>query len=107
VVAPAHPVSSGPLAAADGIDGYNAAMDLLRGGRNDEAAAAFHAFVLSQPGAPQTEDASFLEAVALARAGRSDAAGLAAEHHLASYPGSFHRKEAATLIARAAAQRGR
>ena len=107
VLAPPHPVSSGPVAAANAVGGYNAAMELLRGGRNDEAAAAFHAFVLSQPSAPQTEDASFLEAVALARAGRIDAAGLAAEHHLASYPGSFHRKEAETLIARAAAQRGR
>jgi TolA-binding protein len=104
---PAHTAASEPVAAADGIGGYSAAMELLRGGRNDEAAAAFHAFALSQPRAPQAEDASFLEAVALARAGRIDAAGLAAEHHLASYPGSFHRKEAAILVARAAAQRGR
>lgn len=85
---------------------YAAAIALLSAGRNDEAAAAFHAFVLSEPGAPQAEDASFLEAVALARMGRSDAAALAAEHHLASFPASFHRREAAILVARAAVHRG-
>ena len=68
--------------------------------------AAFQAFLLAHPAAPQVEDASFLEAVALARAGRVDAASLAAEQHLASFPGSFHRKEASILVARAASQRG-
>jgi len=85
---------------------YAQAVDLLRAGRGDDAAAAFHAFLLAHPAAPQAEDASFLEAVALARAGRGDAAALAAEHHLASFPGSFHRKEAAILVARGASQRG-
>jgi len=95
-----------PAAETDGVAAYTAAMGLLRGGRNEEAASAFHAFVLSEPGAPQAEDASFLEAVALARAGRSDAAALAAEHHLAGFPRSFHRREAAILVGRAAVQRG-
>jgi TolA-binding protein len=106
---PAHaarPIPITSAAVADGVAPYAAAIALLREGRNDEAASAFHAFVLSQPAAPQAEDASFLEAVALARTGRSDAAALAAEHHLASFPASFHRKDAATLVARAAAQRG-
>jgi hypothetical protein len=87
-------------------DGYAVAMGLLRGGHNEEAAAAFHAFAQAHRGAPQAEDASFLEAVALARAGRSDAAALSAERHLAAFPRSFHRRDAAILVARAAAQRG-
>ena len=95
-----------PAALADGAGGYTTAIGLLREGRNDEAASAFHAFVLSQPGAAQAEDASFLEAVALARMGRGDAAALAAEHHLASFPASFHRREASILVARAAVRRG-
>jgi len=95
-----------PAAAVDGAAAYTAAMELLREGRNDEAASAFHAFVMSQPRAAQAEDASFLEAVALARTGRGDAAALAAEHHLASFPASFHRREAAILVARAAVHRG-
>ena len=103
-VQPSSPSAAAP--APDGVDGYTAAMGLLRSGRNDEAAAAFHTFVQSQPRAAQAEDASFLEAVALARAGRTDAAALAAEHHLAGFPGSFHRREAAILVARAAVQRG-
>ncbi|MGD0528578.1 MAG: FecR domain-containing protein [Polyangiaceae bacterium] len=102
----ARPAPTASAAVIDGGAAYAAAIGLLRDGHNDEAAAAFHAFVLSQPGAPQTEDASFLEAVALSRAGRSDAAALAAEHHLAAFPASFHRKEAAILLARAAQQRG-
>jgi len=101
-----RPRPSASAAVADGGTAYATAIRLLRDGRNDEAASALHAFVLSQPGAAQAEDASFLEAVALARAGRSDAAALAAEHHLASFPASFHRREAAILVARAAAQRG-
>jgi hypothetical protein len=98
-------VSPAPPPAAP-IESYADAMGLLRAGRVDEAAAAFHAFASAHPDATQAEDASFLEALALARAGRGDAAGLAAEHHLASYPGSFHRKEAAILVARAASLRG-
>lgn len=98
-----HPVAT--PAPDDGASGYAAAVDLLRAGRGDDAAAAFHAFLLAHPAASQAEDASFLEAVALARAGRTDAAGLAAEHHLARFPASFHRKEAAILVARAASQR--
>jgi len=89
----------------DGASAYSSAVDLLRAGRGDDAAAAFHAFILAHPSAPQAEDASYLEAVALARAGRVDAAGLAADHHLARFPASFHRKEAAILVARAASQR--
>jgi hypothetical protein len=106
--APSSPGAPAVVAspADDGATAYAGALDLLRTGRGDEAAAAFHAFLLAHPAAPQAEDASFLEAVALARAGRVDAAALAAEHHLASYPGSFHRKEAAVLVARAASQRG-
>jgi hypothetical protein len=91
---------------ATGTEPFAAAIGLLRNGRYDEAASAFHSFVLSQPDAAQAEDASFLEAVALARSGRSDAAALAAEHHLARFPASFHRKDASILVARAAAQRG-
>jgi hypothetical protein len=99
---------SAPVAAAadDDASGYAGAVDLLRAGRGDDAAAAFHAFLLAHPGASQAEDASFLEAIALARAGRTDAAGLAAEHHLARFPASFHRREAAILVARAAGKRG-
>jgi hypothetical protein len=99
-----HPVAA--PAPDDGAAAYAGAVDLLRAGHGDDAAAAFHAFLLAHPSAPQAEDASFLEAVALARAGRADAAALAAEHHLAGFPGSFHRKEAAILVARAASQRG-
>jgi TolA-binding protein len=102
----ARPTPGDPATVPDGAEGYTTAIGLLREGRNDEAASAFHAFVLSQPGATQAEDASFLEAVALARMGRSDAAALAAEHHLASYPASFHRREASILVARAAVRRG-
>jgi hypothetical protein len=100
----AVPPSSGN--ADDDATAYTAAVALLRAGRNDDAASAFHAFLVSAPRASQAEDASFLEAVALARAGRSDAAALAAEHHLSSFPSSFHRKEAAILVGRAAVQRG-
>jgi hypothetical protein len=85
---------------------YGAALALLRDGANDRAASAFHALALAGAGAPQAEDASFLEAVALTRAGRADAAALVAEHYLASFPDSFHHKEAAILVARAASQRG-
>jgi hypothetical protein len=99
-----HPVAT--PAPDDGAAAYARAVDLLRAGHGDDAAAAFHAFLVAHPAAPEAEDASFLEAVALARAGRVDAAGLAAEHHLARFPGSFHRKEAAILAARAASQRG-
>lgn len=102
----ARPLSLAPVPPAQDAAAYAAAVTLLRSGRNDEAAASFHAFALAQPHSAQAEDASFLEAVALARAGRVDAAALAAEHHLASYPGSFHREEASVLVARAAAQRG-
>jgi hypothetical protein len=93
-------------AVVDGAAAYAAAIGLLREGRNDEAAAAFHALVQSQPSASQAEDASFLDAVALARAGRGNAAALAADDHLARFPGSFHRREATILVARAAGQRG-
>jgi hypothetical protein len=102
----ARPTRGDLAPVADGAQGYTTAIGLLREGRNDEAAAAFHAFVLSQPGVAQAEDASFLEAVALARMGRGDAAALAAEHHLASFPASFHRREASILVARAAVRRG-
>jgi hypothetical protein len=105
---PSASASASPVAPApdDGTASYASAVDRLRSGRGDEAAAAFHAFLLAHPSAPQAEDASFLEAVALARAGRGDAAALAAEHHLAGFPSSFHRKEASILVARAASQRG-
>ena len=103
----AHAAPTGSAVVTDGGTAYAIAIGLLRDGRNEEAAVAFHAFVASQPGAPQAEDASFLEAVALARAGRSDAAALAAEHHLAAFPASFHRKEAANPpCPRSAAARG-
>ena len=95
-----------PSVPDEGAAAYAQAVQLLRDGHGDDAAAAFHAFMLAHPAAAQAEDASFLEAVALARAGRTDAAALAAEHHLASFPGSFHRKEAAILVARSASQRG-
>jgi hypothetical protein len=110
---PLAPMTSAPIRiprrtthAEDQDIAYAAAVKLLREGRGDEAAAAFHALWLADPHTPQTEDASFLEAVALARQGRVDAAALAAEHHLALFPESFHRKEAAILVARAASQRG-
>jgi hypothetical protein len=90
-----------PQPVDEGESAYAAAVDLLRDGRNAEAAAAFQAFVIAHPQAPQTEDASYLQAVALARAGRMDAAALAAEQHLARFPGSFHRREAEALVARA------
>jgi|GEM_PF-656033 len=99
------PAAPGPVA-DDGSSAYADAMELLRRGRDDDAAAAFHEFVLAHPRAPQAEDASFLEAVALARAGRGDAAALAAEHHLARFPRSFHAKQAAVLVARDASERG-
>ncbi len=107
----AHAPRPTPVDSAARADGaaaaYTAAMGMLREGRNDEAASAFHAFVMSQPRAAQAEDASFLEAVALARTGRGDAAALAARHaFLASFPASFHRREAAILVARAAVHRG-
>jgi hypothetical protein len=93
--------ASAPPPVDEGEAAYAAAVALVRDGRNAEAAAAFQAFVIAHPQAPQTEDASYLEAVALARAGRVDAAALAAEQHLARFPGSFHRREAEALVARA------
>ncbi|HEX8791116.1 MAG TPA: FecR domain-containing protein [Polyangiaceae bacterium] len=90
-----------PAPVDEGESAYSEAVALLRDGRSAEAAAAFQAFVIAHPQAPQTEDASYLEAVALARAGRIDAAALAAEQHLARFPGSFHRREAEALVARA------
>jgi ferric-dicitrate binding protein FerR (iron transport regulator) len=102
------PLPSAP-ALGDGADSaieYTAAVQRLREGRYDEAAALFRAILLANPSSPQAEDASYLEAVALARAGRADAAALACEHHLARFPRSFHAREAAILIARAASQRG-
>jgi TolA-binding protein len=98
--------AGGSSSEPDDPSAYTAAAKLLRDGRNDEAAASFHAYGLAHPSASQAEDASFLEALALARAGRTDAAALAAEHHLASFPHSFHTEDAQILIARAAAQRG-
>ncbi|HEY3815795.1 MAG TPA: FecR domain-containing protein [Polyangiaceae bacterium] len=103
--APSRDAPGRPLQAAS-PEVYLRAMALLRAGRNEEAASAFHSFAQSQPTASQAEDASFLEAVALARAGRGDAAGLAAQRHLESFPGSFHRRQASLLVAKAAAQRG-
>jgi hypothetical protein len=103
--APSVPARLEPV--RDGAaEAYKAAMQLLLAGRDAEAAAAFEAFLLAHPGAPQSEDASYLEAVALARAGRTDAAALAAEQHLRRFPSSFHTKEAAGLVALAASQRG-
>ena len=90
----------------EGAGEYADALAKLNQGNLDAAAAAFRAFVVAHPRAPQAEDASFLEAVALARAGRADAAAVVAERHLASFPKSFHRKEAAILVARAASARG-
>ena len=90
----------------DGAAAYVGAMRSFREGHYDLAAAAFHAFALAHPRAPEGEDASFLEAVSLARAGRADAAALAAERHLESFPRSFRRKEASILMARAAGRRG-
>jgi TolA-binding protein len=101
----ADQVSDASYLADDGTARYASAIDLLRAGKYDEAASAFHAFE-ARPRATQAEDASFLEAVALARAGRLDAAALVAEHHLESFPQSFHRKETAILVARAASGRG-
>jgi hypothetical protein len=109
VSAPRPSASSPPAAPAtaeDGTAAYAAAMARLRAGDNEDAASAFHAFVLAYPRSSMAEDASFLEAVALARSGRADAAALAAEHHLASYPRSFHSKDAAVLVARASSSRG-
>lgn len=100
-----HDDLGGPGRTED-VEAYAAAMRLLREGRAEDAASAFHAFASTHPGAPQAEDASFLEALALARAGRRDAAGLVAQHHLATYPHSFHGKDAAILVARAASLRG-
>jgi hypothetical protein len=100
VAAPAV-TAPAPAPVDEGESAYAASVALLRDGRNAEAAAAFQAFVIAHPQAPQTEDASYLEAVALARAGRMDAAALAAEQHLARFPGSFHRREAEALVARA------
>jgi len=111
-VAPAQPpAASAPAphasaAADDAGAAYAGAIELLRAGRNEQAAAAFRAFLVAHPRAPQSEDASFLQAVALARAGRADAAALAAQDHLARFPSSFHRKDAAVLVARAASRRG-
>jgi hypothetical protein len=108
-VAPAPAASAHRVPGSQAIqetDAYRAAMAMLQGGRNEEAAAAFHAYAQTHPAAPLAEDASFLEAVALARAGRADAAALAAERHLAAFPVSFHRRDAAILAARASAQRG-
>jgi anti-sigma-K factor RskA len=99
------PSPPGIAGEADSALAYVEAVRLLRDGRNDDAAARFHAFLLSHPSSAQAEDASFLEAVALARGGRTDAAALAGEHHLAGFPRSFHAREAAILVARAASQR--
>ncbi len=110
--ASASAAMSSRRAAADarkeGDDGwaYIDAMRSFQAGSYDRAAAAFHAFALDHPRAPEGEDASFLEAVSLARAGRADAAALAAERHLESFPRSFRRKEASILVARAASHRG-
>ncbi len=104
--APGRHDDVGETGRAGGVDAYADAMRLLQEGRAEDAASAFHSFASTHPGAPQAEDASFLEALALARAGRRDAAGLAAQHHLASYPHSFHGKDAAILVARAASLRG-
>jgi hypothetical protein len=106
-VAPPAPAS--PIAATRAQDHdveYPHALDLLRKGQWDEAAAALHAIAQTQPATSRTEDASFLEAVALARAGRAQEASTAAEAHLASFPGSFRRKEASILVARGASGRG-
>jgi hypothetical protein len=89
----------------DGAADYANALRALGAGDNEGASSALRAFVISHPGAPQTEDATFLEAVALARAGRIDAAGNAAEEHLARFPESFHRRDALVLIERAARAR--
>jgi TolA-binding protein len=106
VAAPRTETSVADTPGAGDAAAYTAAIQWMQQSQFDRAAAAFHALVLAEPGTPQAQDASFLEAVALARAGRTDAAALAAEHHLAAFPDSFHRKEAAILIARAASQRG-
>jgi TolA-binding protein len=101
-----EPPSAPNDANGGGVAEYAAAVALMQSGRYSLAASEFHTFVLAHAGAPQAEDASFLEAASLARAGRGDAAALAAEDHLARFPKSFHRKEAAILVARAARDRG-
>jgi TolA-binding protein len=71
-----------------------------------DAARRCAAFVVAQPDAPETEDATFLEASSLAHDGRTAAAGSAAERYLARYGrASFHGRDAAVLAARAARDR--
>jgi hypothetical protein len=107
--ASSRPAAPAPTSSAEGAPSstYAMAIQLLREGRNDEAARAFHDVLTSAPAGPQAEDASFLQAVALARAGQPDAAAAAAEKHLVLFPSSFHRRDAAMLIARAEVRHGR
>jgi hypothetical protein len=100
------PASTSPGVVDRAASAYRDAMQLLLEGHDADAASAFAAFVVAHPGAPQVEDASYLEAVALARAGRVDAAALAAEQYLRRFPKAFHGKEAAALAVRAASLRG-
>jgi len=104
VTAP-RPPAPPAMPAVDRDADYASAIEKLRKGEYDEAAAAFHALAEASS-SPWADDASFLEAVALSRAGRTDAAALVAERHLASFPASFHRKDASILVARAASRRG-
>jgi len=85
---------------------YVDAMESYESGRFEEAARRFHDFGARAAGAPESEDAIFLEAVSLARAGRGEASAAVAEQFLSRYPSSIHGKDAALLVARAARIRG-
>jgi TolA-binding protein len=85
---------------------YEAVMKLYRGGRHEEAAAAFRQFAMRHRDSELKEDATFLEALSLTKAGHVDLGAVAAWRHLAEFPSSFHKKEASILVARAARDRG-
>lgn len=101
-----HPPRPGVAVRADDwMSDYEVAMNLYRGGRFEEAAAAFDRFVVSHPAVDTIDDALFLQSASLARAGRGDAAAVVAAHQIERFPSSLHHKEASILVARAARDR--
>jgi len=72
---------------------FRAAVAVLDGGDNREAAAAFGRFLMKHAHDPRAEDAAYLRVVALRRAGAAEEARRFAQTYLQLFPRGFRRTE--------------
>jgi hypothetical protein len=82
-----------PPDAPDPALDFRAAVALLQGGSNREAAAAFADFVARHARDPRAEDAAYLRVIALQRSGADEDTASAAREYLRRYPTGFRRSE--------------